>query len=352
MIYTILLFVALLGSIIEITCTSNRSVIISNRYFFFISLFFVGVGGLTKTNGLDVDAYLLIFNNKITQNVIWEFGQFEPFFLLLCNCFPSYEVFIFVFMIINLNLISGTIKRYSPYVCLSMFIYISEYYLLGLMGQIRQAIAISIIIYAWRYFGERKILLWVFIASLFHYSAVICCLFYIIPNKLRSLNFYMLVIAVAVFIYIPMQGFIMNLLINIIGDSLGTIGRKVAFYLSTESTNISITYLMYKLSIFFLLLWKRNSLSCMSFFPKLLNIYVVSLIMWLFLSFSGSLGGRLSMYFSITEILLLPYVFWGFRKSQLKFLVYTVFMALCVYQYYSFLYEYAFVFLPYKSIFS
>lgn len=351
MIYNALLFVPLLGVMVETIYTSKVTVL-SNRYFLLISLFFIGVGGLTKTNGLDINAYTAIFESPITANDIWEFGQFEPFFLLLCNCFPSYESFIFVFMVINLIFISRTIKRYSPYTCLSLFVYITGYYLLGPMGQIRQAIAISIMIYAWRYFNEKRILFWVAIASLFHYSAIICILLYFISDKLKSVKFYVLIVAISVIVYIPIQGIMMNLLANVMGNSLGVAGAKVALYLSTESTQISILYLMYKLLILSLLLWKRNALLSIRIFPKLLNIYVVSILMWLFLSFSGSLGGRLSLYFSMTEILLLPYIFWAFRNAQLRFIVYPIFITLCIYQYYSFLYEYAFIFLPYKSIFS
>lgn len=190
------------------------------------------------------------------------------------------------------------------------------------------------------------------IASFFHYSAIICILLYFIPNKLKSVKFYVSIVAISVFVYIPMQRIMMNLLTHVMGYSLGTAGAKVAFYLSSESTQISILYLMYKILILSLLLWKRDKLLNMSLFPKLLNIYVVSIVMWLFLSFSGSLGGRLSLYFSISEVLLVPYLFWAFRHTQLRFIIYPIFIILCTYKYYSFLYKYAYVFLPYKSIFT
>lgn len=75
MVYTILLFVVLLGVMLEIT-GGSKAPVISNRYFLLISLCFIGVGGLTNTNGLDIDAYLSIFETPITSDDIWGFGQF------------------------------------------------------------------------------------------------------------------------------------------------------------------------------------------------------------------------------------------------------------------------------------
>lgn len=351
MIYAFFLITVLTSGILELAYYPHNKRITKQCYVI-ASLLFIGIGGLTKVNGLDFDAYLSIFNYSISFTDIGEFVQFEPFFLLLCSLFPSYEVFIFVFMIINLYLISKTIFRYSPYPCLSLFVYISIYYLLGPMGQLRQAIALSIMIYAWRFFSDKKFLLFILVASLFHYSALLCLVIYFIPNKLYEKKVYIIFIILAFVLFLPAQKLMINILTHFIGSIDSIIGAKLEIYMSREEAIISIPLLMYKLMITFLLLLKRkNLLAISSIFPKLLNMYIFSLSLYLFLSFSGTINGRLTLYFSLSEILLLPLLFEVLRKQQIRFIIYPLILLLCAYQYFSFLFDFSTVFIPYKPFF-
>lgn len=349
MVYTILLVIVLAGSVFEVFYYPNNRKI-SVQCYFLSSILFVCIGGLTNVNGLDVEAYRDIFSYPITIEDIIGLKQFEPFFLLLCKFFPSYELFILGFMVINLILMSKTFAKTSPFSCLSLYIYIAVYYLLGPMGQLRQALAISILIYAWRYLNDKKFLIYVILASLFHFSAMICFMIYFIPNKLYQWKFYVGLLFIALIFFIPTQYLFINVLTVSI-ESMGYfIGGKLGIYLNEDHTQISLPFLIIKLFLFLLLLWKRSDLEKnYALFPKLFNIYIVSIFLYLFLSFSGSIGGRLSLYYSITEVILIPYLFKSLKTNHIKFVVYPVFIILYAYQFYSLLIDYSFVFLPYKS---
>lgn len=349
MIYGIFILSLAVGAMFELIYYP-RNHKISMQSYLICSIMFICIGGLTSVNGLDVAAYNEIFTSPIMLKDIITPKQFEPLFLAFCSLFPSYEPFIFIFMIINVLLLSSTILRFSPFVCLSLFVYVSTYYLLGPMGQLRQALAVSIIIYAWIFYSQRRFLLLALIASLFHFSALITLLIYFIPNKLYQPRFYISLLLVSVILYLPMQTYLINNLMVYL-DGIQTLAtEKVDIYLAgAEAKHISYSFLLFKLFLASLLLWKRNDLMSLPIFPKLFNMYIVSIIIYLFLSFSSSIGGRLALYFSIPEILLVPYLFSVLRRKQIKYIIYPLYMLTYIYLYISFIFEFSSAFIPYKT---
>lgn len=347
--YSILLIAALLGTIIEIFYSAKYS----TPFFILISILFILVGGLTK-NGLDYDAYVEIFKYPISFNDVWSFGQFEPLFLISCSIFPSYQCFLFFYVILNWIFISKAIIKDSPYICISIFVYITTYYILGLMGQLRQALAISLMISAW-HLPKGKLFPLIIIASLIHYSAVICLLIYIIPNKLLNCKYYFFAVVLALIAYFALQEIVSNLLINISElEFSSTAMGKFSLYAigSTESPSGSILFLIYKIYIVILLLWKKTQFQKNQLFPKLFNMYILSIILWAGLSFSGTLGGRLALYFSITEIFLIPFLIKAYHRTPIGIAICFSIVVCCIYQFYSLISDLSVVLLPYKSILS
>lgn len=323
--------------------SNNSNKALSYFLYIFIAILFVGIAGLTDGNGLDWNAYKDIMNEHISINDIWGHPQYEPLFLLSYKLFPTYSLFLFVFVCINLFLISKTIFKYSPYITISLFVYICVYYFLGIMGQIRQAFAISIIIFAWSYVEQRRFLIYILLAGLFHVSAFICLLYYVIPNHLLKKKYYLFVLLFVSFSYVFFQKFIFSLL-----DSFAS--GKVLYYLVNEEAAISISFLLYKILLFLLILFKIDKNNDSLFLNKILNIYFLSILLYLILSFSSSIGGRIILYFSITEILIIPYLFKFYMNMKFGALIFILFLSFNIYQYFSFLTSYSDIYIPYRCL--
>ena len=139
------------------------------------------------------------------------------------------------------------------------------------MGQIRQAFAISIIIFAWSHVGKRRFLIYILLAGLFHISAFICLLYYVIPNHLFKKKYYFFVLLFVSFSYVFFQEFIFSLL-----DSFAS--GKVLYYLANEEATISISFLLYKILLFLLILFKIDKNNDFLFLNKIFNIYFLSIL--------------------------------------------------------------------------
>lgn len=341
-VYLVFLIILVISSIVELLLHNNKNII--SYFYILVVILFVCIGGLTKGNGLDWGAYESIAYEGISVNDALHNPQFEPLFLLLYNLFPTFHSFLFVFVVINLVLLSKTIVKCSPYVIISIFVYVCVYYFLGIMGQLRQALAISIIVFAWPYMNSKKFIIYLLLASLFHYSAMICLLYFFVPNKLFSKWVYVLLLLILFASFDYFKVVIMNALG---GFSYG----KISYYLAVEEGGISFSFFLYKVFVFILLFLNVEKIS--TYLPKykILNLYFISILLYLLLSFSSSIGGRIILYFSIFEILVIPFIIKAYNRYILKFSISLFLIFLNIYQYLSFLYSYADIFLPYKFVF-
>ena len=115
----------------------------------------------------------------------------EPGFIflnwILANVFHNSQSLILVTSIITNTLITLFIYRYTKHFTFSMFLYISSGSFFSSMNIIRQYLAIAIILSGFKYIEEKnlkKFLIIVFIAFLFHKSAIIMIFVYFYVNSL------------------------------------------------------------------------------------------------------------------------------------------------------------------------
>ena len=342
-VYSFFIIILSIASVVELVVYNKRKDVIS-FFYVLIAISFVAIGGFTEGNGLDWYAYQSISQEKISINDIWNHSQYEPLFLLLYDSFPTFHVFLFVFVCLNFILLSKTIISNSPYVIISIFIYVCVYYFLGIMGQLRQALAISLIVFSWPYIKSKKIIFFVLLASLFHYSAIICLLYYCVPNRLFKKHVYLCVLLFICFTFEYFQSLLLTALENF---SYG----KVLLYVNIEDGGISTVFILYKLFVFFLFLYRIDR--CVTNLPKykIANIYFLSIILYLILSFSSSIGGRIILYFTMFEILIIPFIINSYSRMIKRLLISILFIMINVYQYFSFLYSFSDTFIPYKFLF-
>lgn len=159
---------------------------------FLILAILVCVSGFRYQVGTDYGAYAggfpRYFHEPLFENASGLFG--EPGIRILAKViglmYFDYAIFIFACSLITVGLYITTLSKVSDKFWLSvlLFIFIGSWAVS--FNAVRQCLAASIIFAGHKYIYDRKFFKWciiVFLAMLFHTSALFCIIFYFIPVK-------------------------------------------------------------------------------------------------------------------------------------------------------------------------
>lgn len=236
------------------------------------------------------------------------FGQLGFFSLVallaLFNCYVYYHV----------------IKKYVPprYYWFAVFLYVFEpSFMLTHLSAMRQSLAIGIFLLSLDYLFRKKPIGYfslVFIASLFHSSALIVAPLYFLTiikdSKYKLISLILLILYFLAF-------FLEDVFPSHISSILGSIDtfERYGIYLNQDSVEINTGFgILYSTLLFLLLFYyerleaHRNSI--------LLTISLINLI-FVPLSLFVPMLSRISMYFSIINILSFPHLIAAIRKPIL-----------------------------------
>ena len=154
----------------------------------------------------DTSVYLESFENFTDFSL--GANAFEPAFSFITYIVKAFGGGGYVFFLIIASLGVGlkftAIKKYSPYMFLSLLAYYAKYFLLQDMIQIRAGVAAGIFLLSLKHIKERNLklfLLYIFIASLFHYSAFIYILLYFVCDERLSINKFLIVAIISIIFF-------------------------------------------------------------------------------------------------------------------------------------------------------
>ncbi len=291
------------------------------KFFFYIALSLVIViSGTRYATGYDFYNYHFFY-------ITYENNINEPLFnlsLYVLNIFSSdSQLMFFLYSFFTIIFVYIAIKKYTKYVKTSFLIYllIPGLYL-NTFSIVRQGIAESILFLAFFYFIYKKNYKSFFVLSciafLFHYPVIIAVsiiiIFYPLFKKQFSTTAYMIMIIISILLY----------KINIATILLGLAVGKYAAYLDMIYS-VSITKLIISncFVIGLILFKKRFVRSTEDNF--LLNIVFIGTIMInIFADFTPVT--RLSYYFLIFQIILVPKLIYSFKSNNNKFLFLVLFV--------------------------
>jgi hypothetical protein len=249
-----------------------------------------------------------------------------------------------------------TISRYSLDPSISWIVFFSlPLFFLASLSTIRQSLATAIIFFSFHYLKEKKELIFlilIIISSLIHYSAVFGIFLWPL-SKIhigRWTNFVLLITSF-------FMGFIVENIISLIQSDL-SIFKVLQFYLKADYKSSTILqYIYYTIGVINLIFYKKlvrddtNS-------SKYITITNFGLIFYNLLSFEPVSAGRISAFFLIFWILLIP-KYLSFFKQTDRALVKLFTLGLCILISLSYLYLYInaynanilekISFLPYKT---
>lgn len=279
--------------------------------------------------GPDVMNYVNHYNKLKNESTISIWTNFingtgkDPFFDLLLKFFSNigFDNFIWLAILsfIFLFSISLLIYRYSSEFYISFITFISLGYFFFSMTGLRQTLAISIILMSYKYLREKKLMTFVLIvicASLFHSSALIFLIAYplaFLKIGIKHLGALLIGLSIAVFFDDFLRIIIQNFGWN---DSL-------ASYAQREVT-LNYSGFVIQLTIFlFCLFYKNKVLQGNKDDLSLYNIIFIGLI---FQSFTIVVAEffRLSLYFSIFNIILISKAIMIEEQKKLRSLIYII----------------------------
>ncbi len=290
------------------------------------------VSGLRDVNvGSDSPNYVLIFNKTNTLNDIFN-QTMEPGYLAiawLAKQFGDNYIWLFFFTgLISVAGLIGGVKKYSLSPNLSFFFMITTGYYTFFFNGARQGLALAITFFTIGAFYEgkfKRLLFIVILASFFHITALVLIPAYFLVR--RGFSFKILV-------YIFAISAVSSSFLNELFSLAGNVDDRFSKYVGYNKASGMLTAI-YNLAIasYFVFMYRFIKVNT-QIYSVLLNLFLVGVSISIFAVING-LGAsgiaRLSIYFTISSILIWPIIFQNTNsdknKALLLFAVLTFYLA-------------------------
>jgi len=270
----------------------NRK-LLSNFLFWTTALILILIAGL-RPIGLDRDSISYATFLQTTTEI--NFLDKEPFFWIIkwfndTFLFGNIHTFFLIFAALSISIKFLAIKRLSKLPWLSLIVYLSLYFILHEMTQIRVGVATGFFLLSIpdiynRNFG--KFIIKASFASLFHYSAIIMIpLYFLNPKKVN----------------------IIYLLLPIVGLILACV--NLSKIILENINNYLPKFLAYKISLYLFLLELREHSEI-----NIINFYYLSLLLFLYFGFFLYFKNKIihnydTLYIKILSIMLFSFYFFS-----------------------------------------
>jgi hypothetical protein len=319
--YYFLFFVLLcIGSLISISIDGQKY---TKSFYVILFLFFWLTSGLRFETGIDYFAYQEIYDQTNTFMQAFEYGKISEIpaelgYLLLNSLFKTIGteinvMFLFISFITSFLLFNSFKTYVNEYKFVALLIYFSFVYFTLDMSGVRQAIAVNIILYSFRYIQRKNIykyIVFVILASFFHASAVIGVIFYWLFNKKISSAFIVLATLFG-FLIIGLEIPIINIIVDkVLSQFMPATAMFKLFYYSTSDKiwglNIKV---IFNIMVLFVLLYHRKTLAERFLY---FNLILNSLFCYVFLREvlweSININSRINFYFIFGLIMGIPLI--------------------------------------------
>lgn len=304
-----LFFLFFFISILVFVSSSDK--IIKHSLFLSIGIILIIVAAFRNEADVvgDYSNYIIMFNNS-------DFNT-EPAFILISalihNFLFSEVIYLFIFYaILGVTLKFIAIRQLTEFWFLSILIYVSYFFILHELTQIRAGVAASFLLLCIKPIYERNLkyfLLFAILALSFHYSAILIFPLWFLGNKSRK-EWLLFSVPISYLIYFSGINFIVNIGIPGIQEKIEM--YKLLQELGAEGSNpINVFNLLFlaRIIFFYILLWKYNLiLKHNKYLPILIKIYCISLIALPVFAIIPVFGFRINEFFGVSEIILVPFL--------------------------------------------
>lgn len=304
-------------------CFSYLRKVPSWFYYLFVVVLALIAGLRDVTLFNDYDNYIKAFEEGGSE-------KYEPSFIFIVYITKLVTstpfLMFFIYALLGVFIKAFAIKRLTQLYFLSLAIYISYFYILHEMTQIRAGIASGILLLCIKPLLDKtflKFLLLSFLAIFFHYSAIIIIpLYFIINNKSINQYFWMALIPLSYFIHFA--GITISQIIPMIPiDFVQTLWKLYEFRMSADigmDINIfNVTQLLRCGIAFFLLYYSSIIGNNNKYFIVLIKIYVLGIISFVLFADVPDFAFRISQFYLVVEIILIPFIVYVFKQKKIAY---------------------------------
>lgn len=326
-------------------CTSRKWNELQYLMYAITAVFLILFVGFREV-GFDYDNYRYYYDRLL---VFWidnsDVLRVEKGYALLNHLLPSYRTVLVVMAIITVSSQMYFLYKYSPAPFASLLFYIGSFLLISTMGQYRQAFAISLVIWAFINYEHRaRFFLLIAIASAFHISSLLALTVLFIPKRVCKLKTYLYLFLIAV---------VSNLIASTIFFSMieympPFIADKLGIYAESEKGAVlgfNMAMLL-RIVVFYLFYKNRKEILKYKYGGLFLNIYFVSLLIYMGFGFLPQLAGRGAIYFYFIELVLAGMLV---KIPRTGIAYFMFFAAISIYRQLSLFNEWAADYIPYRN---
>lgn len=320
-IYIFILLILIILSFTDFSKTNQR-----NGVLLFISVVMVIFIGFRGESGADSCNYIDFF--KYNTDTIWNwrseekgYAEYGFYYLsvLLKSIWNNIDFYFTCISMLTMFFLYKILKEYSLYPILGFIVYYSRFLIIRDMNQIRQALAMVIIIWGIKYLIQNKnksFILLILLCSMIHYSSlivlpfVVCYKYEYFPIK-RLMSLLAVTFILSITGSVVLKVFLLNLDTVLIDRYVGS--SNLGFLNPVLFFQIMITILFF----YFEPILKNEQKG----YYIIRNAYLYSTLILLLTSNLGEIGGRLATIFATCEIFILPAFVRVIRPHYIGFII-------------------------------
>jgi hypothetical protein len=307
MIYYVIYFVLSFFALINVY-SRNKIIIIFNAVL--AACILILFAGLRFNVGFDYYNYELYYNAVVNSNKIFVEPLVKAFIYLCDYLNTGYVGFLFIMALVSISIKFKFVIAYSAIPLLSILLYYSRIFIISDFGQIRQGLALGLILFTYKPIIERRFkqfLLIVICSCLIHSAAIIFLpIYFVVEKEIQPRYMFLIMLTAIPVATINLKSVIIQMFSTLLP---GGLVDKLMFYSENEQF-IGLTFSMFLRGVIVLLcitVYWRNIKDNKQWLV-IFNIYYWGYIFYLIFNSIPQLGGRGSLYFQQFEILLLPII--------------------------------------------
>lgn len=288
------------------------------KIIFLILVFLISLFVGFRSNLPDYTSYVGFFNNLSTNLIeAVKTNDYSIFFtifsVLLKLIYDNIYFYFFIIAIVTIYLTFNAYKKLSDYYLISIYLYLSSIFLFGPMIQIRNALALGIIMNSVVYIASKekyKYFSLILVAFLFHWSSIIFFPLYYI-NKFKFKKNRSLILFFLLPIIVFLIGNNLPTILKIISDllPLEKPSEKIMFYLNSPkygqtTRNISPRMFSNLIILFITIIFEKSLRSTQKYYDILLSLYFLNTFFRLLVIYMG-IFLRIARLFEFVEPIIL-----------------------------------------------
>jgi transmembrane protein EpsG len=299
----------------------------SARIFFATAILLtIFISGFRYNTGYDFSSYAYIYKCRLPSGI-------EPLFaysITLFNCITNDpQLMFFTYSLATILSLLLAVKRYTKYTKTSFLIFLLIPGLfLNSFSIIRQSLALVLLFYALSFLIiENRKLMFISLSAvsiMFHYTAIIPAVMFILGNKFfkkeyKKITYILLLLFSAALYHLNAAQLLLSFMLG-----------KYAVYIGYVSDVSTVKIVIGNLFVLFLILIRRQFIKSAADMYLFNMVFIGTLIINVFAHYTPVT--RISYYFLIAQIVIIPKLIYSFKDNDMKVLFLTVFVC-----YYSFM---------------